>query len=364
MKKQSVFLSIIFVFCFIFAMKNPNEICFYTKNALDLCFTRLIPSLYIFIVLTKLISDIFTNIGISEKTSNGLSTVLGISKNLLPTFFISLLCGIPTAIYGICDVYKNGRCSKTQAENASVLCSFCSASFIFGIAGSLFTDQNTATIIYISNVFATLTVYFLFFKSKVIYLSDYNIRQSNLPFGNALIKTISSVLFDMITLSSYVVFFYVLSSCIAERVVMILQKMGADYSKIAVTKSLVFSLFEMTNGVLSCSGIAGYIKITVVSFAVSFLGLSIIFQVKSILGYHGLSASKFIKSRLMCCFICPLYTLALLFVVPIAKPAFKAQNASSGKGANMKIIFILFFFTVICIMGGKLIEYMDKKHKK
>ncbi len=364
MKLKKYITISVFALCIIYSLFNSQKVFFYTKNAILMCFYSLIPSLFIFIVLTRLISSSFSEYNFGSKVSSICARFFGISSSLLPICLISVFCGTPSSCIGICDTYKKGLCSKAQAENACALSGFCSMSFIFGFAGSLLGDGRAALIIFISDFLSVLTIYFLFIKSDSEEFSASFCSNTRTDLSQKLTNSVSLTLYDLMTLSSYVIFFYTISSLFCEKASVFMQGMGADYTKISAVQATIFSLFEMTSGATACDLLSGYGKILMMSFCTSFMGISIFFQVTSFMSSIGLSSKKFIKARLLCGLLSPLYSVILLYIFPISRPVFNQIKERGRKGLTLADLVFIILSTVICLIGAEILNYFDKKHKK
>lgn len=99
------------------------------KNALAICAFSIIPSLFVFLVL----SDIITSLLLSEG-----------SMNVPPkwiVFLLGSLCGFPVGAV-VCDrLYKSGTLSEQEAERLLPLCNNTSPAFVMGAVGTAMLDD-------------------------------------------------------------------------------------------------------------------------------------------------------------------------------------------------------------------------------
>ena len=352
---------IIILVCAIFALLNPYETAFYCSNALKMCTSSLIPSLFIYMVLSRILSYSSSEGFILSKITSFISRILGLSEVLVPTCIFGLFCGAPSGAFAVSRLYSDGLCTKDEAEAACTLCNNCSAAFILGFAASVTGSTAFSYYILISNILASFTVYMLVFRKTRLDNKKTKTVCREKSISALITGSIVSSFEAVLRLCAFVLFFYTASFIISQRLSDILSCFDMPQQAVNAARAIICSLFEMTSGIMTAGQVGGLEAVMITAFAVSFTGLSVIFQVKSVLSKQGLSSKPFIMSRLLCALLCPIYTLILTYVSVSTATAFAPSKRSGGiSGKDLVSLVLITFFTCI---GVFILAHLDKKHK-
>ena len=100
----------------LFALLLPLETVFHVKNAIRLCYLSVVPSLFIFLVLSNLFSDAMRYFYFSGKVSYYLAKLLNVNKGLVPICLFGFIFGSPSSASAIGNIYSSGGCSKDEAK--------------------------------------------------------------------------------------------------------------------------------------------------------------------------------------------------------------------------------------------------------
>lgn len=356
-----LYLSLLILFTY--TMIFPFEIAFHISKAIHLCCNSVIPSLFMFICLSNFMAEIIIAKVPENRLYAFLSRILSLPVSLVPVCLAGLICGTPSGSVSISRLYDEGKCSKKDAESALVLSNNCSAAFICGIVSSVLESKSAAYLILISNILTTIIVYMLFFRPKYSDHSASIQKESPISMSRLITKNISSSAYSCITLCGYIIFFYTMSSVVAEKISFILCTTHTDSNIASIIKSTVMCLFEMSSGIISSAEICGITRIVIVSSAVAFCGISVFLQIKSIIEKNGLSSRKLILSKILCAVISPLITLFLLSTMPTqvipASVQISQNRGGFGSGEFISLTIISCFYTV----SGFILSYLDKNHK-
>lgn len=362
MKNAVFFLCIILAV--IYSLSFPFEITHYISVALKLCATSVIPSLFMFMVLSGIMAHTLKSIPIRGKVSLFLSRTFGLPTTVLPICLLGLFCGAPSGTLGICELYSSGMCSKDEAERAIIISNNCSAAFILSIVSSALASTFGAVIILFSNIITTVIIYLLVFKSSKTVTQSVKKQPPKIHgISNLITSSITSSAQTMLMLCGHIVFFYCISAVISEKLCRIALLITQNHSTAGFVKAAASSLFEVTTGVLTSASLSENLRFVMISAGVAFCGLSIIFQVISIASKYKLSCARFIYSKILCSLLSPLITLLLLFIIPKEVPVMNSTVLKTTEGITSNDITVLVFITCICIAGGYILAYLDKKHK-
>lgn len=365
MHRRRRFLFEIFtIISLIYILFSPFETAYYTKNALRICAFSIIPSLFIFMVMTRILSYLCTGCLKSGKISHFFSKILNLPECLVPVCLTGLICGAPTGAYAVCKIHREGFCSQEDAERACILTGNCSAAFIMGVVSAVLGSKISSAYILMVNLATVITVYLLLFrgnKRSVLYKSPAKIKVS---LYEMISESIVSSANASITLSAYVIFFYTAGSIICAKTGLFLQHFNIAASYVNTVKALIGACFELSLGVNSVQVLSGTKAILFAAIAVSFTGISIIFQVTGIMSKNNLPIRNYILSKILCVLLCPVYLTVLLIFTPVPVPVFLQNSHKNTDGVTMSDIAVLIFITAIVFVAARLLTHLDKKHKK
>lgn len=299
----------------VFCLTHPLECSFYTKKALDICATTLIPSLFASILLTKLICKTL-NFYQNSKIAIILSKFLGIPPCLLFIFIMGIFSGFPAGAVGVCDIYEKNLCSKKSAERAIALSNNCSFAFLISFAGGvLCKDIKIGVVLAVSQTLSLIiTSQILKFTSKSTFCD--NSGKPALSMKEPLVKVFCASIKDtctvLLSMTGFVVFFYLFTNVLTNRILIFTSTFIQDSEILNYIKFFICSAFEMTSAVF-CAGDFEFPKnVILISFATSFSGLSVLFQVKSICIEKGLLAKEFLFSHFCSAFLSVVFTILLM----------------------------------------------------
>ena len=344
---------VLILFLLWYAVCFPTTVSQYTKEAVLMCASLVVPSIFLFSVISKMLAKTAHEIKIPNFINKLYEKLFHLPSSLLPLTFPGFISASPACSFALGEAYKDGLCTKDEAERFCVLCNNCSYSFVTGVVSFIVGSQKTALLLFFSNFLSTITVFFLFFRPNTKPLKNNTIKKDKIQPSSLLTQCILSSTTDIVSACGYIVFFYTLTNCFTRTI-----RVFFNENSFTKTLSVVISIFlELTSGITSCSSIEGYARIMLVSCSMSFLGISAYFQVKYALQKYGLNASFYIKSKLLCALFCPVYTLCFLFVCPVERPVFSGNNfadfdfACISHKANFCIIVMFFAVTVGAIIS-------------
>ena len=263
------------LFIFIYLLIFPKYAAEPTRTALGFCATALIPGLFIYMVLAKLIAgSIFMR---------RIERILGLEAIAL---ILGTVCGCPLGAKNALWLYEDGRITKKQAE---YLCSFsnnASLSFVVGfVGGELLGDIRLGLILLVfqliaSTVTAVVMKYLLFCKE------GFNVSTQSTYRKTSLWEAISDSGSTMISLCACVVFFVVIGEVFTGLI------------PFSPTWEAVFkSILEFSSGCGTAAEV-GKNAFVISAFALGQMGASVALQVKSIVG-NRLSVRPYIMGKII-----------------------------------------------------------------
>lgn len=150
-KIKNIIYAVTLITSIYFCLRYPKDIGQSIETSINKCMTIIIPSMFIFMCLTTLI------------TNSGLHRLLGrpfrfISENIFhipkegfAIFILSMISGYPAGIKLVTDSFRNGDITAEQAKRMNCFCFSSGPAFISGTAaGMLYPNSNAGLIIFMS----------------------------------------------------------------------------------------------------------------------------------------------------------------------------------------------------------------------
>ena len=116
------------------------------SDAIDLCLTALIPSLFPFFMLSNLL--IGSLYGQTLPFLRPLTRLCKIPDGVESLFLIGLLGGYPVGAQNIATSYRHGHLNHTNAVRMLAFCNNAGPAFIFGILSAVFTQKSTCFLLW------------------------------------------------------------------------------------------------------------------------------------------------------------------------------------------------------------------------
>ena len=247
------------------------------------CITSLLPGLFPMMVMSRQISSCldFKN-GILSKL---LSKLSGFSQGLLPIFFIGLLCGYPVPAIICASRYESGQISREEAEFAAALCNNASPAFIiFFIGADIYGSISAGIALYVSQIFSVILAAHI--------IKCPNSSSVCLGIGKeSPAESIARASKSMLELSGFVIFF----SLAADMIRLILERIYLPH----IICSTFSGLFEITGGIAAASQLAEPQKALLMCLFTATGGISVYFQISSVLSATDISMKKYLKAKIV-----------------------------------------------------------------
>ena len=276
-------LMLLFCYLLIFP-QNASEP---TRDAIRFCAETLIPSLFIYTVLSKTV--------ISLPMTQRATKRFGVASITLLT---GTLCGCPIGAKTAVSLYEKGVVDKKQAE---YLCSFtnnASVSFIIGYVGNeLFGDVFVGARLLVYQTTASLVTAAI--MKRVIYGKERIPKSTGMAVPKtSLREALSDGALTMINITSCAVFFIVVSNAISHTVAL------SDQGN-----AMLKSILEFSSGCAESAKLDSF-AIPFTAFSLGHCGAAVAMQVKSATD-GKLSIKPYIAGKLISCTV--MTVLAIIF---------------------------------------------------
>ncbi len=287
--KKLILFTLILIF--ILSIFNSKLVVFSVKESCILFFNNLFGPIFIFYTL----SDLLINYNILKVFKlnffNRISKFLNINPNSLFIIFFSMITGFPSGSKYITDFYNKKLINYTEAIYLLTFTHFSNPLFILNTIGILF-GKNLSIKILCSTFLSNLVLAIILRpKNNTISYTEYKTNHSNitLTLTNSFRKTYQII---MIVLSNSIIF---------TTVGYIITK-NIDNS---FYNLFVFGLLDLTKGItlLSKFNLNNLIKGILLCTLISFGGINVNIQVKSIIEKEKLPYIYFLSGRIIATFL-------------------------------------------------------------
>lgn len=358
----NIFLRFLVLLSLLGIMIFPSDIIDCGKNAVELAFFRVIPSLFPFFTLQSLI--VLT--GISNTLSNTLGVVFKkifkISNS--SAYILGIIGGYPLGFKGVVGLYKEKIITKSEAEHMAGFCNNAGPAFIIGfISIYLFQSEKIGYLLLSSHVLSSFIVgvIFSFFAKKSTNIQKPPPIQT--PFYEAFIKSVNDGFSSVLTVCGYVIFFSVFTQILANFKV---------FSTISLLLSPIISLvnlssddftailigtIELTSGINYLQSINSSVltKILISSFLLAFCGISIHFQTLNF--KENLNLKKYYIAKLLQCIISPILSFFMYnhYILKFS-PVFFETTSIQTQHTYQNFTFCIFLLSIILIFSSSKLQ--------
>jgi sporulation integral membrane protein YlbJ len=367
LKKNYLVCLFITVFIVLF-VANLNLAMKAAVDGVKLVIVAILPTTFPFSVICNLLIC-YDGITLYSKVLGPLfCKPLGLSKNCSFPLSASFLCGYPLGAKYCYDSYSLGYINKKEYERLLNIATNAGPIFILGaIAISMLNDVKLGYVLLIANYLSILIIGF--FTRKKAYESQVFLNQpkiNNDILGTNLKKSIDDALSTTLNVGAFVVLFSVVIAIIKDNstfaaFITLLENL------VNLPKGLLYNLIlgsvEFTNGckLISISDLSIHLKLSLISFILSFSSLSVIGQVTSIISKSNPNMKKYVLYK----FIQGLISFFITFICSnLLLKSYTVSTKPIGDFLNLNIIYKLFFPIFIFMIILLLFQIFYCKYKR
>ena len=331
-------ITAILVIAMILTVVFSKDIIENIRQTIDLCIYTLTPSLFPFLVISKMtmLSGCAGYIG--RLCHPVTSRLFSLSENGSFLFLIGIICGYPVGAKSVADMIKDKEITVSEGERLILFCNNSGPLFVIGAVGyGMFFSTEYGIILYISHILSAMVIG-IFMRKKVI--SDGIIKHSkNQPYFT---KAVEESIFTVINISAYVIFFASVCAIINN----ILP------NSLNIIKFIICSSLEVTGGIKNLSLMTNLTirsKLIITSFLIGFGGICIIMQTKGVISGSGLKIYPYICAKICQGAMSSIFTSVFLHFIPV-----KVITYTHYPKINMTTILLIISLVVMCIYFFKL----------
>ncbi len=293
-----VFLFLFFFLLLLFFSSTSSKA---VKDAITLCGTSVIPSLFPFFVVSKLI----INLRILEPVSLFLKRIMpplfSVSGNAAPALLLGITSGYPIGAATCCELYESGDISRRQAERLLSFCNNSGPAFIISAIGiSVFGSLRIGIALFFLHILSALLVGFIMRLISPVKVNKNTVlkRKAQPSFSFAFTDAVSSALASSLKISAYIVFFAVVVSLIKE--VDIFSLIGLKGTNKAIAEASLCGMLEITAGIYKISELLTFKKAFVISaFFLGWGGISVHCQALSYIANSDINPKEYFLGKLL-----------------------------------------------------------------
>ena len=288
----NVLLITIFIYIFIYSKNIKNYVLF----AINLWINNLIPTILPFLLISKLLIYYGITNYLSQIFGNSISKIFHTSKNSSFIIITSMFTGFPTGSIYIKDLLEKNLISIDEANHLIMFTNFANPLFIIsGIGENLLNNKKIGIYIFIIHLLTGLLTGFIFRNKNNTINNNINERKENEKnFITVLIDSIYESFKVLLNMLGIIIFFLMIISLI--------DTFLGNNTLILIFKGLL----EMTTGVtlLSQAKLNIRFKTSIICLLLSFSGISIHFQTKSIIDNTKISYKNYLIGRIVHSILC------------------------------------------------------------
>lgn len=342
------------LFCIIFMLlRYPEASAKGASSGLELCLGTLVPTLYPFLVVSTLTTEINIPdrlLKLSDKVTMFLFKVDGIC---LGTVVLSMIGGMPVGCKMASELYLNGSISRSMARRLMLFCFCCGPAFTISSVGIfMLSSKEAGIVIYLSLILSALVVGILsrFFEEEDNIYSHKTPTCDNNTFSQCMVKAVSTGTASILGICSWVILF----SCINELIKIIPLSDSA--------KLFISCILEVTNGTKSS---AGHLQLPLIAGIISFGGLCSHCQVMPYIIKVGMKYKYFLVSRIICGALSVIFCNLLLECFPVAYDVFSMGTLPSetASGLSVSLSVAMMFMAGLFLLGDKTVIHIKKDHR-
>lgn len=350
--KMNKIFKYIITFCILFLTLSlvafPQPCLDAAQAAVELCLSTVIPSLFPFFVC----SGIFTALGLARLCSRTLSPLMRPLFNLPGSgalaFVLGIVSGYPLGAACAADLFRCGECTREEAERMTAFCNNSGPLFVIGVIGcGIMKTPKVGYYLYVAQILAALMtgIVFRFYKSaksqhtapELPPSPSVSVKSAAAAVGIAVDNAVSSIL----KVCAFVILFSVAAATLPQ----------------TNLTPFIYALMEITGGInaVAAVNIDFVLKMALISFFLTLSGISVIFQVSSVICPHGMSLVPYILGKLISAVFAFGIAYFLFTYFPITEDAFSSgaelvKTAFSPLSVFTASAASIFFGGVICML--------------
>ncbi len=293
-------ISLIMLFLLITMLVFPKETSSSVRYALSLCAESVIPSLFPFLVLTRMISDMRLCSPLERIFKKIMNPVFSLSDAAVTPLLLGFISGYPIGAAMCATEYQNGRLNKREAERLLAFSNNAGPAFILSTVGTvLFSSFKIGFALLVIHIFSAFLVGFLFRIISPLPHPQKNVFEEAAPkaFSFAFTDAVYGAITASLSITAYIVFFSVFTSLTD---ILLSARLFAFTSRYPLFKGALNGIFELTSGAfLLCEKTKPETAFILISTLLGWGGFCIHFQAMSFVKKTDLKTKEYFIGKLL-----------------------------------------------------------------
>ncbi len=321
---QDTLLTCVLFFIIILIISNPTRYTSGTISGLKLFFFSVLPGLFPFMLLTKLITEIGLVFNLSQRLDKFSYKIFGTPGISIYTFIMSIVSGYPIGAKIIGDLYQKSQISQKDAQKMSIFCTTSGPIFVIGSVGvMMFKSFKIGLILYFSHILsgAILGIFYnlLTKKHTLQFEKPKQLIISTKP-ANIISNCVNQTINSLFVVGAYITIFYLIGEILDSlKIFTILSNLCLPVlSKIGLSSNnfngIIYGILEVTRGTKTLSLSISATSVVITSGILSFSGFSIIMQSMAFLKEAKIKAHNFVLSKCVHAILSMFICLILLII--------------------------------------------------
>lgn len=304
--KSSVLTFIVTLSVLVYLLLMPRSVSSSVVASINSCLYGVIPSLFCFMLLSKLIVNSGVAYIISRPFGNLFYKLTGLPAIGFSVYLFSFLSGYPSGVIASVDLYKNGSIKKSEAERLCAVTNNTGPALPVILIGTQILNQaRIGAIIYLIQVLSSVVALFLFRdknndKQDTMYSDSYK-----KDFITAFCESVEGSVKACAVMCGYIILFNVVGDAIPN----------------VFGNNILFHIFrpflEISSGSAHLTNVSDVLKFAVLSSALTFGGLCVHMQAASVMSSHGLSSKKHFYFKSIQALLAFVFSCIIIFVYQI-----------------------------------------------
>ena len=257
----------------------PNSVSRSVINSINDCLYGVIPSLFCFIVLSKLITNSGIAYIVSKPFGKTFTRLTGLPGIGFSVYLFSFLSGYPSGVIASVELYKNGVLRKEDAER---LCGISNntgpALPVILIGAKMFDNVRLGLTIYVIQLLSSIVACLIFRNKNATIIEDVYSNSYTKSLLTAITESLEGGIKACAIMCGYIIIFNVLGDAISN--------ICHNHSIIKVIRPFI----EIVSGCAGATVFSTKSNIVLLSAAVTFGGICVHMQAASVMASFGLSA--------------------------------------------------------------------------
>ncbi len=347
-------------------LSQPQTLIDSISSSIKMCAFKIVPSLFPFMVMSSLIIRTGGAVFLGKIFERPFKFIFKISGVSASAVILGSMCGFPVGAKCACELYLNGYINKNEAERLISFCNNTSPAFLIGTVGvSLWKNAAFGIMLYFIQIFCAFSVGIIWGfinKNSPKNSDDFNITNDKpkvQSFPSALSSAIHDSSLNIVSVCGFIIFFSVIID-------LIIQKFYFVLSDNMISTICVF--FEFSRACFTASSSNNYIFASLITaFAIGWSGLSVHFQVASILNVTGLSMKFYIYGKILCGILCAIFTALVMIFTDFSLKINMASISTIG-GTNYHdyniLTLVITAIEITIILASFLLKNKSKSLEK